>query len=129
MTPTACSPHTSISTRTISARAVRSFAVVYLMAHGAVKRAAAWTLLIGRRPTTGSALGALGVLAAAELWRAADTRSIVVLAAAALDMTIIIVIGRNYRRLRRHSAEDGARSWSRKRTTKAMPKRGRRRAP
>ena len=86
---------------------VRSFAVVYLMAHGAVKLAATWTLLVGRRPVTGIAIGALGVLAAAELWRAVDTTSIVVLAAAALDIAIIFVIGRNYRRLRQHISEDG----------------------
>jgi uncharacterized membrane protein len=78
----------------------RTFAVVYLALHGAVKLALVAALLRRWRPAYPVAVLVLGVLVGYELYRATRTGSLLLPFLAALDLAIIWLIAREYRLLR-----------------------------
>ena len=77
----------------------RTFAVVYLIAHGLVKLGLVVALLREVRPAYPLAIGVLAVFVVYEALRAARTGSAALWAAAALDLAVIALVLREYRRL------------------------------
>jgi len=82
----------------------RLFAIIYLLAHGVIKLALVWALL--KRILLAFPVGVV-VLAAFvvyEVWRAVHTHSIMLPIFAALDLVIIVLVIREYFKLRRERA-------------------------
>ncbi len=82
----------------------RTFAVVYLGLHGAVKLAlvaALWRRWLPAYPVAAAVLGAFVVY---ELYRATRTGSVLLPVLAVLDVAIVVVVVREYRSLRRRRA-------------------------
>lgn len=82
----------------------RTFAVVYLGLHGAVKLALVAALFRRWMPAYPAAIGVLGAFVGYELYRAARTGSVLLPVLAIVDVAIIAVIAREYRLLRRERA-------------------------
>jgi uncharacterized membrane protein len=78
----------------------RTFAVLYLALHGVVKLALTWALLREWRPAFPVAMAVLAVFVAYEFYRATRTGSVVLPFLAALDVLVIALIVREYRRLK-----------------------------
>jgi uncharacterized membrane protein len=79
----------------------RTFAVLYLGLHGVVKLALVVALLRKWRPAFPVAVVVLGAFVVYEIVRAVHTGSIVLPFLAALDVAIIVLVVREYLRLRR----------------------------
>jgi uncharacterized membrane protein len=77
----------------------RTFVVVYLGVHGVVKLALVWALLRRWRPAYPVAAVVLSVLVGYELSRAARTGSVVLPLLAVLDVLVIVLVVREYRKL------------------------------
>jgi len=77
----------------------RTFAVVYLGLHGLIKCGLVVAMARRVRPAYPVAAVVLGVFVAYELYRAAHTGSILLPVFAAIDLGIIVLILREYRRL------------------------------
>jgi uncharacterized membrane protein len=77
----------------------RTFVIVYLGLHGVVKLALVWALLRRWRPAYPIAAVVLAVFVGYELNRAVRTGSVVLPVLAALDVLIIVLVVREYRRL------------------------------
>jgi uncharacterized membrane protein len=77
----------------------RTFVVVYLGLHGVVKLALVWALLRRWRPAYPVAAVVLAVFVGYELSRAVRTGSVVLPLLAVLDVLIIVLVVREYRRL------------------------------
>ena len=77
----------------------RTFAVVYLTLHGLVKLGLVVALLRELRPAYPVAVGVLVVFVGYEVYRALRTGSWALWVAAALDLAIIVLVVREYRRL------------------------------
>jgi uncharacterized membrane protein len=79
----------------------RTFVVVYLALHGLVKCALVIAMARRVRPAYPVAAVVLGLFVIYELYRATRTGSVLLPAFAALDVLIIVLIIREYRRMRR----------------------------
>ena len=77
----------------------RTFAVVYLGLHGIVKLLLVVALLRKIRPAYPVAVVVLGLFVAYEIYRATQTGSVLLPFLAALDVAIIVLVIREYRRL------------------------------
>jgi uncharacterized membrane protein len=82
----------------------RTFAVLYLALHGAVKLALVAALLRKWLPAYPVAIVVLGMFVGYELYQAIHTGSILLPILAVLDIAVIVVITREYRLLRRDRA-------------------------
>ncbi|HEU0127445.1 MAG TPA: DUF2127 domain-containing protein, partial [Pseudonocardiaceae bacterium] len=82
----------------------RTFAAVYLGLHGVVKLALVAALLRRWLPAYPVAMIVLGVFVVYEVLRAARSGSVVLSFFALLDVLIIVLVGREYRVLRRERA-------------------------
>jgi uncharacterized membrane protein len=78
----------------------RTFAVVYLALHGVVKLALVGALTARWLPAYPVAAAVLTAFVAYEVWRAVITGSLVLPVLAVLDVAIVVVVVREYRRLR-----------------------------
>ena len=78
----------------------RTFAVVYLGLHGVVKLALVGALSARWLPAYPVAAAVLTAFVVYELWRAVITGSLLLPGLAALDVAIVVVVVREYRRLR-----------------------------
>ncbi|HEY0804809.1 MAG TPA: DUF2127 domain-containing protein, partial [Pseudonocardiaceae bacterium] len=79
----------------------RWFAIIYLLAHGVIKLVLVWALLkkvLWMFPISVVVLAGFVVY---EVWRATNTHSIALPIFAAIDVVIIALIIREYRKLRR----------------------------
>jgi uncharacterized membrane protein len=86
----------------------RTVAVLYLTLHGLVKLGLVVALLREVLPAYPVAVGVLGVFCAYEVYRAVDRDAWSMWAAAALDLAVIVLVLREYRRLRtRRRRADG----------------------
>jgi uncharacterized membrane protein len=82
----------------------RWFAILYLLAHGIIKLILVWALLkrvLWMFPVSMIVLAAFVVY---EIWRAVHTHSIALPIFAALDIVIITLVAREYRKLRKERA-------------------------
>jgi uncharacterized membrane protein len=79
----------------------RWFAIIYLLAHGVVKLALVWALVRRILPAFPVAVVVLSAFVVYEVWRAVHTHSIALPIFAAIDLAIIVLVLREYRRLRR----------------------------
>jgi uncharacterized membrane protein len=82
----------------------RWFAILYLLAHGVIKLVLVWALLkhvLWMFPVSVLVLAGFVVY---EVWRAAHTHSVALPIFAALDVVIIALVIREYRKLRRQRA-------------------------
>ena len=98
------SPHGALAERFAAGEAAltggdRTFAVVYLTLHGLVKLGLVVALLREVRPAYPLAIGVLAVFVGYEALRAARTGSAALWVAAALDLAVIALVLREYRRL------------------------------
>jgi uncharacterized membrane protein len=86
----------------------RLFAIIYLLAHGVIKLALVWALL--RKILIAFPIGVVVLtgFVVYEVWRAAHTHSIALPIFAALDVVIIVLVIREYFKLRRERAEAAA---------------------
>jgi uncharacterized membrane protein len=85
----------------------RWFAIIYLLAHGLIKLILVWALLkhvLWMFPVSVIVLAGFVVY---EVWRAVQTHSIALPIFAALDVVIITLVIREYRKLRRQRAIAG----------------------
>jgi uncharacterized membrane protein len=82
----------------------RLFAIVYLLAHGVIKLALVWALL--RKILVAFPIGVVVLtgFVVYEVWRAVHTHSIALPIFAALDVVIIVLVIREYFKLRRERA-------------------------
>lgn len=79
----------------------RTFAVVYLLAHGLIKLGLVWALakkVIRAYPVAAVVLSAFVVY---EIFRAIHTQSLALPFFAALDVVIVVLVLREYRQLKR----------------------------
>ncbi|MGY1693738.1 MULTISPECIES: DUF2127 domain-containing protein [unclassified Geodermatophilus] len=88
----------------------RTFAVVYLTLHGLVKLGLVVALLREVLPAYPVAVGVLGVFCAYEAHRALDHGSWTLGVAAVLDLAIVVLVLREYRRLRSRRRRAGGRA-------------------
>ena len=86
----------------------RLFAIIYLLAHGVIKLGLMWALL--RKVLVAFPIGVvvLAGFVVYEIWRAVHTHSIALPIFAALDVVIIVLVIREYLKLRRERARDAA---------------------
>jgi len=82
----------------------RTFAIVYLLAHGVIKLALVWALLRKILWAFPVAVVVLSGFVVYEVWRAVHTHSISLPIFVALDLLIIILVIREYVKLRRERA-------------------------
>jgi uncharacterized membrane protein len=85
----------------------RLFAIVYLLAHGVIKLALVWALLKEIMIAFPIGVVVLSGFVVYEIWRAAHTHSIALPIFAALDVVIIVLVIREYFKLRRERATAG----------------------
>lgn len=85
----------------------RTFVVVYLGLHGVLKLGLVAALLTRWRPAYPPVVGVLAVFVVYELVHAWHTRSILLPLLAVLDVAIIVLVLREYRRLGRERAGSG----------------------
>lgn len=83
----------------------RAFAITYLGLHGVLKLALVVALLRKWLPAYPVAILVLVLFVVYEVYRAVNTHSILLPLLAALDLTIIVLVIREYRLLRRERAE------------------------
>ncbi|HEY4458267.1 MAG TPA: DUF2127 domain-containing protein [Pseudonocardiaceae bacterium] len=85
----------------------RLFAIVYLLAHGVIKLGLMWALL--RKILIAFPIGVVVLtgFVVYEIWRAVHTHSIALPIFAALDVVIIVLVIREYVKLRRERAALG----------------------
>lgn len=79
----------------------RWFAIIYLLAHGVIKLVLVWALLKRVMWMFPVSIIVLAGFVVYEVWRAVHTHSIALPIFAAIDVVIIILILREYRKLRR----------------------------
>jgi len=77
----------------------RTFVVTYLALHGLIKLALVVALLLRWRPAYPVAVVVLGIFVGYELLRAVRTGSVLLPFLAALDVVVIVLVWREYRRL------------------------------
>lgn len=99
-------PHSELAMRFAAGEeqlvgAGRTFAVVYLALHGVIKCGLVAAMALRVRPAYPVAVVALGLFVCYELVRAVRTGSLLLPVFAALDVLIIVLIVREYRRLGR----------------------------
>ncbi|PWW20996.1 putative membrane protein [Geodermatophilus normandii] len=99
------SPHGALAERFAAGEAAlsggdRTFAVLYLTLHGLVKLGLVVALLRQVLPAYPLAAGVLGVFCAYEVYRAVERDAWSMWAAAALDLAVVVLVLREYRRLR-----------------------------
>ena len=98
------SPHGTLAERFTAGEASlsgdRGFAVLYLTLHGLVKLGLVVALLREVLPAYPVAAGVLAVFCAFEVYRAVDRGAWSMWAAAALDLVVVVLVLREYRRLR-----------------------------
>ncbi|HEX4702777.1 MAG TPA: DUF2127 domain-containing protein [Pseudonocardiaceae bacterium] len=82
----------------------RWFAIIYLLAHGVIKLALVWALIKRVMVAFPIAVVVLAAFVVYELWRAVHTHSIALPIFAAIDVVIIVLVIREYRKLRRERA-------------------------
>jgi uncharacterized membrane protein len=82
----------------------RWFAIVYLLAHGVIKLVLVWALLKKVLWMFPVAVVVLAGFVVYEVWRAVHTHSIALPIFAAIDVVIIVLILREFRKLRRERA-------------------------
>ena len=87
----------------------RGFVVAYLALHGAVKLALAVALLRRWRPAYPAAAVVLGAFVGYEVYRAVRTGSVLLPFLAALDVAVIVLVWREYRRLPARPVSPGPR--------------------
>jgi uncharacterized membrane protein len=97
-------PHSAVAERFAAGAeqltgAGRTFAVVYLLLHGVVKCGLVLALARRVRPAYPVAAVVLGAFVAYELYRAVRTGSLLLPVLAALDVLVIALVVREYRRL------------------------------
>lgn len=85
----------------------RLFAIIYLLAHGVIKLGLMWALL--RKIMIAFPIGVVVLtgFVVYEVWRAVHTHSIALPIFAALDAVIIVLVLREYLKLRRERAASG----------------------
>jgi uncharacterized membrane protein len=85
----------------------RLFAIIYLLAHGVIKLGLMWALL--RKILIAFPIGVVVLtgFVVYEVWRAVHTHSIALPIFAALDAVIIVLVIREYLKLRRERASSG----------------------
>jgi uncharacterized membrane protein len=86
----------------------RWFAIIYLFAHGVIKLALVWALVKRIMPAFPIAVVVLAGFVVYEVWRAVETHSIALPIFAAIDVVIIVMVIREYVKLRRERAADSA---------------------
>ena len=99
------SPHGALAERFAAGEAAlgggdRAFAVAYLTLHGLVKLGLVVALLREVLPAYPVAVAVLAVFCAYEVYRAVDRSAWSMWAAAALDLVVVVLVLREYRRLR-----------------------------
>ena len=99
------SPHGALAERFTTGEAAltggdRTFAVLYLTLHGLLKLGLVVALLRELRPAYPVAVGVLVVFVGYEVHRALQTGSEALWVAAALDLAVVVLVVREYRRLR-----------------------------
>ncbi|WP_369252045.1 DUF2127 domain-containing protein [Geodermatophilus amargosae] len=99
------SPHGALAERLAAGEAAlgggdRTFAVLYLTLHGLVKLGLVVALLREVLPAYPVAAAVLGLFCAFEVYRAVDRDAWSMWAAAALDLAVVVLVLREYRRLR-----------------------------
>ena len=77
----------------------RTFVLAYLALHGLIKLALVVALLREWRAAYPVAAAVLGVFVAFELYRAVETRSVLLPFLAAFDVAVILLVWREYRAL------------------------------
>jgi uncharacterized membrane protein len=82
----------------------RWFAIIYLFAHGVIKLALVWALVKQIMPAFPVAVVVLAAFVVYEVWRAVHTHSIALPIFAAIDVVIIVMVIREYLKLRRERA-------------------------
>ncbi|MEC3982245.1 DUF2127 domain-containing protein [Amycolatopsis sp. H20-H5] len=97
--------HLQLAAETFADGTSKTFAVVYLLAHGLIKLALVVALarkIVRAYPVAAVVLAAFVVY---EVWRAIHTHSIALPFFAALDLIIIVLVLREYRQLRRERTQ------------------------
>lgn len=79
----------------------RWFAIIYLLAHGVIKLVLVWALVKRVMWMFPVSMIVLAGFVVYEVWRAVHTHSIALPIFAAIDVVIIVLIFREYRKLRR----------------------------
>lgn len=96
--------HLELATESFVNGGTKTFAVVYLLAHGVIKLALVWALARKWVRAYPVAMVVLAAFVAYEVYRAIETHSIALPFFAALDVLIIVLVYREYRQLRRERA-------------------------
>ncbi len=87
----------------------RLFAIIYLLAHGLIKLALVWALAKRVMWAFPAGVVVLSAFVVYEVWRAVHTHSITLPIFAALDVAIIVLVIREYRKLRRERGTSASR--------------------
>jgi uncharacterized membrane protein len=86
----------------------RTFASIYLLAHGAAKLGLVTGLLLKKRPVYPVAIGAFLLFLGYQIYRYTQSNSRVLLVLSALDLFVIVMTALEYRRLtREHGFSSG----------------------
>lgn len=96
--------HLELAAEHFAAGGTKTFAVVYLLAHGVVKLGLVWALARKWLRAYPVAMLVLAAFVAYEIYRAIETGSIALPFFAAVDALIIVLVYREYRQLRRERA-------------------------
>ncbi len=108
-------PHGTLSTHLAEAAghfangSTRWFAIIYLLAHGVIKLVLVWALVKRVMWMFPVAVVVLAGFVVYEVWRAIHTHSIALPVFAAIDVVIIVLIIREYLKLRRENVAANAR--------------------
>ncbi|WP_406635737.1 DUF2127 domain-containing protein [Amycolatopsis sp. WGS_07] len=96
--------HLSTAAEHFAGGGTKTFAVVYLLAHGLLKLALVWALARKWVRAYPVAMVVLAAFVVYEIYRAVETHSIALPFFAALDAVIIVLVYREYRNLKRAHA-------------------------
>jgi uncharacterized membrane protein len=102
------STHLNTAANNFANGSSRWFAIIYLLAHGVIKLALVWALVKRVMPAFPIAVVVLSGFVVYEVWRAINTHSIALPIFAAIDVLIIILVIREYLKLRRERAAQTA---------------------
>ena len=96
--------HLQTAAENFAGGGAKTFAVVYLLAHGLLKLALVWALARKWVRAYPVAMVVLAAFVVYEIYRAVETHSIALPFFAALDAVIIVLVYREYRNLKRDHA-------------------------